>query len=290
MLNCLFFCSFFQVGSPVLLWFCRRHWESMAGKNSRKHHQPSGDTQEISEGGVDERSLLEIFITNQNRRDEEMLERAAENRKEQLAAEERAEERRLKAEIAAEEREENRRERAKIAEEERMEARALAKERRKREEADRLEERNREKEEAAKQAVEKAAEMQEEANRKAYEQQKTLMELQADLGKKAAEAHRLENDRSRQRDRVISSLPTYQKEEDVEEFLLATERKLRLGEIPEREWLGLVAAKLNGEVGASWQELCMGGGDYQAVRASLLKGCGYTPRAAGEAYHAFRSE
>ena len=276
--------------SPVLLRFHRQHWESMAGKNNRKHHQPSGDTQEACNEGVEERSMLELFIANQNRRDEEMLERAAEARKEQLAAEERAEERRLKAEIAAEEREEKRRERAKIAEEERMEARALDKERRKREEADRLEERNREKEEAAKQAVERAAEMQEEANKKAYEQQKVLMELQADLGRKAAEAHRIENDRSRQRDRVISSLPIYQKEEDVEEFLLATERKLRLGEIPEGEWLALVAAKLNGEVGASWQELCMGEGDYQAVRAALLKGSGYTPRAAGEAYHAFRFE
>ena len=273
----------------------------MAGKNNRKHHQPSGDTQEASNEGVEERSMLELFIANQNRRDEEMLERATEARKdqlaaeerakkEQLAAEERAEERRLKAEIAAEEREEKRRERAKIAEEERLEARALDKERRKREEAERLEERNREKEEAAKQAVERAAEMQEEANKKAYEQQKVLMELQADLGRKAAEAHRIENDRSRQRDRVISSLPIYQKEEDIEEFLLATERKMRLGEIPEGDWLALVAAKLNGEVGASWQELCMGEGDYQAVRAALLKGSGYTPRAAGEAYHAFRLE
>ena len=226
--------------SPVPLRFFRQHWESMAGKNTRKHHQPTGDTQEVSESGVDERSLLEIFIATQAKRDEEREEREAQARKDQLDAELRAEERRLKAEIAAEEREEKRRERAKIAEEERMEARAIEKERRKRE-AD----------EAARKAAEKAAEVQEEAAKKAYEQQKVLMELQADLGKKAAEAHRLESDKSRQRDRVISSLPTYQKEEDVEEFLLATERKLGLGEIPEGEWLALVAAKLNELVGRS---------------------------------------
>ena len=287
-------CSFSRWCQRFLLRNYKQHWESMAGRGRKGKDQQATDTQELSEGGEGERSFFELFMANQAKRDEEMVERArqeqmaaeARAKRERIEAEERAEERRLRAEIAAEEREEKRRER----EEERAEARILEKERRKREEAVRLEERNREKEEAAKQAVERAAEMQEEANKKAYEQQRVLMELQADLRKKAAEAHRLENDRSRQRDRVISSLPVYQKEEDVEEFLLATERKLRLGEIPEREWLGLVAAKLNGEVGASWQELCMGGGDYQAVRASLLKGCGYTPRAAGEAYHAFRSE
>ena len=251
--------------------------------------------------GVDERSLLEIFISNQTKRDEEAEERRVREKKEQLEAESRArkeqldaelraEERRLKAEIAAEEREEKRRERAKIAEEERMEARALEKERRKREEARKAEEVNREKEEAARKAAEKITEMQEEAAKKAFEQQKELLELQADLGRRAAETHRLENDRSRQRDRAIAGLNSYQKGEDVEEFLLTIERKMRLGDIPEEDWLTLVASRLNGEVGASWQELCMGEGDYQSVRASLLKGCGYTPRAAGEAYHAFRYE
>ena len=311
------------VGSSALRRFRKQHWESMAGKNTRKHHQPSGDTQETSEVVVEERNFLEVFITNQARRDEEMIERmegarkeqlAAEERarKEQLAAEERAEKGRLKAEIAAEEREEKRRERAKIAEEERIEARAIAKDKRKREEAMRQEEQMREKEELARQAAERAAVLQEEANkereemarqaadktaevqaevnRKAFEQQRVLMELQADLGKKATEAHRLESERARLRDRTLSGLPSYQKGEDVEEFLLATERKLAVGEIPDRDWLPIVASKLNGEVGASWQELCMGEGEYQAVKAALLKGCGYTPETAGEAYHAFRSE
>ena len=254
----------------------------MAGKNTRKNHQPSGDTQETSEGG-DDRSFLEMFVTSQARRDEENVARA---RQEQLAAEERAEERRVKADIAAEEREEKRREReelrrekAKIAEEERLEARALEKEKRKREEAMRVEEANKEKEEAAREAA-----------KKDYEQRKELMELQADLGRKASEAHRLESEKSRNRDKVISSLPMYQKDEDVEDFLLALERRLGLGGIPEEEWLNLVAAKLTGGLGASWQELCMGELDYRVVRAALLKGCGYTPRSAGEAYYAFRYE
>ena len=294
---CLLFVSLFlfQVGSPVLLRFCRQHWESMAGKNSRKHHQPSGDTQEgNSESGVDERSLLEIFIASQAKRDEEAEERRVRDKRDQLEAEERAEERRLKAEIAAEERDERRRERAKvieadrlekakIAEEERMEARALEKERRKREEAMRqeeaLKEREalarqaaekaaarqeevlrekegssyrqavekaaarqeellREKEEADRQAATKAAALQEEATKLAYDQQKEAMEFQAELGRKAAEAQRLESQRVRLKDRAIASISAWQKVEDLEEFLLSSERKLRAGDIPEVEWLG----------------------------------------------------
>ena len=82
----------------------------------------------------------------------------------------------------------------------------------------------------------------------------------------------------------------YQKDEDVEDFLLAQERKLGLGGIPENEWLTLIAPKLTGGLGTSWQELCDEGLDYWAVRTALLKGCGYTPSLAGEAYYAFRHE
>ena len=278
------------MGPSVLLRFCRRHWESMAGKNTRKHHQPTGDTQDISEGGVDERSLLEIFISNQAKRDEEAEERRVREKKDQLEAEERAEERRLKAEIAAEEREEKRRERAKIAEEERLEARAVEKERRQKEEAMRQEELVKEREELARQAAEKAAALQEEANKKAFEQQKELMELQAELGKKAAEAQRQESQRVRYKDRAVASISAWQKGEDIEDFLLSSERKLRAGDIPEEEWLGIVAAKLSGEVGATWQELRLTSDNYLEVRGAVLMGCGYTQKAAGEAYHAFRTE
>ena len=310
----------------------------MAGKNNRKHHLPSGDNQEgnseVVVEQVDDRSLLEIFISTQSRKDEENRERllqaeikeekravkarkdqiAAEERvrKEQIAAEERAEERRIAASIvaeersvaaslvaeerrlaaviAAEEREELRRERAKIAEEERLEARSIAKDKRRQEEAIRLEEANRERDEAAKLAADRAAAIQEEANQKAYEQQKVLVELQAELGEKAAEAQRQDSQRARRRDRAVAGIPNYQKGEDVEDFLLTSERKLRAGEIPEGEWLPIIASKLNGEVGASWQELCMGTDEYQDVKSAVLKGCGYTPKAAGEAYHAFRTE
>ena len=251
----------------------------MAGKGNRKRDLPSGDTQEIGEGGVEGKSAIETFMINQARRDEEM------------------EERRLRADIAAEEREEKRNERAreleavrlekaKIAEEERMERRALEKEKRKLEEARRQEELLRRSEELTRQAAEKAAELQEEATQRALEQQKELLELQAELGRKAAEANRAESQRVRQKDRAVASVTAWQRGEDMEDFLLSSERKLRAGGIPEEEWLGVVASKLSGEVGAKWQELCLVSDNYQEVRGAVLMGCGYTQKAAGEAYHA----
>ena len=318
---CSFSLFLFQVESPVLLRFCRQHWESMAGKNTRKaHHLPTDAQESSSEVVLDERSMLELFISNQNKRDEEMCERALLAEKKQLEAEERAEARRLKAAVAAEEREEKRREKAKIAEEEReekrrermmiaeeqrMEVRALEKERRKKEEAmrqeavlkereewaaARQEEAQRVREEEAKRAAEKAAALQEEAAKIAYDQQKEAMEFQAELGRKAAEAQRLESQRVRTKDRAVASISAWQKVDDLEEFLLSSERKLRAGDVPEGEWLGIMASKLNGEVGATWQENCLTSDNYQEVRAAVLMGCGYTQKAAGEAFYAFRFE
>ena len=285
----------------------------MAGRGRKgKEQQPTGDTQEIGETGVEERSLLEIFISNQAKRDLEAEERRVQDKRDMLEAEVRAEARRVAAEIASEEREEKRRERAKIAEEERMEARALLKEKRKREElmrqeavlgereekarlaveraAARQEEVEREKEESARKAAERAAALQEEAAQKAFDQQKEAMELQAERSRKAAETLRLESQRVRTKDRAVASIAAWQRSEDLEEFLLASERKLRAGDIPEGEWLGILASKLTGEVGASWQEKCLTTDVYLEVRAAVLMGCGYTQKAAGEAFHAFRYE
>ena len=299
LLSC-FLVPFLQLGSPVHLLFSGRHGESMAGKG-RKHHLPTDASDAGSEGVVDERSMLEIFINNQTRRDEEAEARRVREKKEQLEAEERAEARKLKAEIAAEEREEKRRERAKvleaerverakIAEEERVEARALEKEKRKVEENKRQEELLRKSEEMTRKTAERAAELQEEAARKTLEQQKELLELQAQLGRKAAEAQRAESHRVRQKDRAVASVTAWQRGEDLEDFLLSSERKLRAGGIPEGEWLGVVASKLSGEIGATWQELCLESEDYNEVKGAVLMGCGYTQKAAGEAFHAFRTD
>ena len=309
----------------------------MANKSTRKHHQPSGDNQEGSgevvekSERVEERNMIELFITTQTKRDEERLlqaekreERRAiearkeflaagmearkealaagvEAKKETLAAEERMEGRRLAAMIAAEDREELRRERAKVAEEERAEARGLAKARRREEEAirqedkrreelDRLEQANKEKEEAASLAAESILVLQEQASQRAYLQQQTLVELQAELGLKAAEAQREASSKHRKRDRAVAGIPNYREPEDVEDFLLTSERKLRAGEVPQEEWAAIIAAKLSGKVGTTWQEACVITEDYHLIKGSVLKTCGYTPKLAGEAFYNFRAE
>ena len=282
------FVPFPVVGSSVLPTFS---WESMANKSSRKHHQPTEDNQEGSGERVEDiRSVVELLLDTQSRKDEE-------NRDYRAQAEKR-EEARL---IAAEGRAEARRQADKIAEEERAEARAEAKARRKEEDARRAEDRKREeakwaedigraREEAARVASERLRVQQEAAELRAYEQQVTLIKMQAEIGEKAAEAHRQEGQRARKRDRAVAGIPNYRDPEDVEDFLLTSERKLRAGEVPEGEWLAIIAAKLSGKVGATWQDLCGSTDDYQLVKSGVLKVCGYTPKLAGEAFYGFRAE
>ena len=257
----------------------------------RKHHQPTEDNQEGSGERVDDvRSVVELLLDNQNRKEEENRDyRAQAERREELRA------------IAAEERAEARRQADKIAEEERAEARAEAKARRKEEEARRAEDRRieeirrsedigRAREEAARVASERLRAQQEAAELRAYEQQVTLIWMQAEIGEKAAEAHRQEGQKARKRDRAVAGIPNYREPEDVEDFLLTSERKLRAGEVPEGEWLAIIAAKLSGKVGATWQDLCGTTDDYQMVKGGVLKVCGYTPKLAGEAFYGFRAE
>ena len=285
----------------------------MAGRGrSKKGGEHSADTQDPGEGGENilAASLAiaqgqENFCDMLAKRDEENEERRlkaqyeAEERAEQrrikaeIAAEERAEQRRERAELAAEERrekakaaEEERREKAKIAEEERLEARALLKEKRRMEEAIRLEEANEKRDEAAREAAKEEFEQRKAEALRAEEASRELMAAQAELGRKASEAHRLEIEKAK----VISGLSTLQRDEDVEDFLLAQERKLRAGGIPEVEWAAQIGSKLTGQVGNNWQERREDGLDYQSLRVACLKGCGYTPDLAGDEFFSFRYE
>ena len=118
----------------------------------------------------------------------------------------------------------------------------------------------------------------------------TLVRMQAVIGEKVAETHRMEGQKARTRDRAIQGIPTYREPEDLEDFLQTSERKLNAGGIPEVEWVAILAAKLSGKVGASWQDLCGTTEDYQVVRAGVLRACGYTPKLAGEALFCFKAE
>ena len=235
---------------------------SNKGGGKKHHPQPTEDNQESDgERGDELRIVLEAMAEAQERR-----------------------------EIAAELRAEKRAEAAKIAEEDRAEARAEAKARRKEGERLRLEEVERTKEAAAKVASEVMRAYQEECEKRAYEQQVALLQRQADISERASETQRLEDTKNRAKDRVVTGMPSYREPEDIEEFLLTSEGKLRAGKVPEGEWLNHMASKLSGKVGASWQQLSTTTTDYQLVRNGVLRSCGYTPKLAGEAFFSFRAE
>ena len=300
-LNCelFIFCTFHLflsvllscAGSPVTSKFCRSHWESMAGKGRKVHH---ASEEEAEAKGELSGNVLEMFLESQAKNDADRREErlAADRRAETLRREEKiADEAREEARrIAAEERAEERIRKDKIAEEERAELRAEAKRLRKMEEARAAENLERAREEAARVASEKLREQQEAASACAYEQQVALIKMQAEIGERAAEAHRMEVMVTRKRDRAMAGIPNYKDTEDVEDFLLTSERKLRAGEVPEGEWLSIIASKMSGKVGSTWQDLCMTMEGYQEVKAGLLRVCGYTPKLAGEVFYGLKAE
>ena len=279
----------------------------MADKQKKRHHHHQGE--DIQEGNSEEAEDIKSFIDRweeTHSRKEEALFRKQEElhlRKQKEEREYRAqmEEREEKRAIAAEERAEARVIAAKVAEEERAEARAEAKAQRKVDEARRaeewrLEESKRQeelekaREEAAREASEELRAQQEAAEKRAYEQQVSLVRMQAEIGEKVAETHRQEGQKARKRDRAVQGIPTYREPEDVEDFLQTSERKLSAGEIPEKEWAGIIAAKLSGKVGTTWHEACVATDDYQLIKGGVLKNCGYTPKLAGEAFFGFKAE
>ena len=261
----------------------------MAGKGRKPHHVTEEGTEDGGELTGSVKTILEMFMESQAR--------AEQSRREE---QDRVEQMRREDKIAEERRKEDR-----IAEEEKAERREEAKRVRKLEEAQKAEdlarfkqaadlrvaeEAERAKEEAARVAAERLCEMQREASDRAHEQQVQLVKMQIEMGAKSAEAHRLEVDRSRMRDRAISALAHYRDQDDVEDFLLTSERKLRAGEIPEAEWVAIIASKLGGRAGCQWQELCMTVEGYEEVKSEMLRVFGYTPKLAGESFYGFRSE
>ena len=229
----------------------------MAGKGKRVHHGGEEDPEGKSEPSGDIQVLMRLLIESNSRAE-------AERRAERIEAEKREEEREIR----------------------RNEAKAV----RKRDEAKALEELEKQKEEAARVASERMREQQQEAEERAYEHQRNLAKLQAEIGVKAEEARRMESEKGRRRDRAVAGIPSYRDSEDIEDYLLTSERKLRTGDVPEEEWVQILASKLGGKVGSTWQDLCMLEEGYQGIKAGLLKVCGYTPKLAGEVFFGFKQE
>ena len=145
-------------------------------------------------------------------------------------------------------------------------------------------------EHAARIQIEAVERQQAAADKRAHDSQLELMAKQAEIGIRAAEYQRAEGERIRAREKTIHGLTSYKDSEDVEEFLITAEGKLKVGDIPEADWLALIVAKLSGRVAASWQKLSGTSGVYQEVRSGVLRACGYTPKLAGEAFFGFRAE
>ena len=114
--------------------------------------------------------------------------------------------------------------------------------------------------------------------------------MQAELGEEAARLHRQELNSSKKRDRAIASIPNFRDGEDVEDFILTAERRLKAGEVNEEEWVMVVASKLSGKMGCAWQDICASVNGYHNVKEKLLKVCGYTLKLAAEVFYGFRSE
>ena len=139
-------------------------------------------------------------------------------------------------------------------------------------------------------AREELRKQQVEDEKRAFEHQQELMRLQANLGERADTARREESDRSRRRDKAVAAIQSYREVDDIEDYLLTAEKKLQGGDIPEEEWVAVLASKLSGKVGAAWQDLQVEGGEYRSMKTGLLSICGYTPKIAGELFFGFKQD
>ena len=255
--------------------------------NKGKRNQPPKDEDHL-EDSEEQMSRRDVRMFVRDEADRKAEEDRAEARL--IAAEERAEKRRRAERIEEEERAERREEDRLKREEARAEDRAEAKRRRKLEEARALAELEVVKEAAAQLAAEKLLAQQQAMADRSFKQQEQLMKLQAEYSATAANERRLEQEMTKKRDRAVLSVSTYKDGEDIEEYLMAAERKLAAGEVPEGEWLTHMSARLTGTMGTTWQDLCVDTVDYSEVKAKLLKICGYTPKVAAELFFTFKSD
>ena len=163
----------------------------------------------------------------------------------------------------------------------------LAKEEARREEDRRKEEARVEREvEATRRQLEQQAAL----KSRQYEQQVALLKIQAEIGEKASRAHREMQSSDRRRDRALYSIPVLKEGEDLEEFLLTAERRLRAAEIKREEWVTIIDSRLSGKMASAWQDITITVADYQEAKDRLLKMCGYTPRLAADSFFGFKLE
>ena len=125
--------------------------------------------------------------------------------------------------------------------------------------------------------------LQEEQLARYAEQQAALLRVQVEI---AAKVHREEVAVRKARDRAIASVTNYKDGEDVQDYLVTTERKLTAGGLKCEEWNCIIASKL----GTAWQDVCVSTGDYLTAKDRVLKTHGYTPKLTAELFYGFKPE
>ena len=165
-------------------------------------------------------------------------------------------------------------------------------EERKREEArlERESELIRRQEELQAENVRKLAEQQEATEKRQFEQQVALLRIQQEMGEKATRAQVELRGADRRRDRALYSIPVLREGDDLEEFLVTAERRLKAAGVKEEEWVPIVESRLSGKIGSAWQDITITVADYSEARDRLLRMCGYTPRLAADSFFGFRAE
>ena len=138
--------------------------------------------------------------------------------------------------------------------------------------------------------VRKLAEQQAASETRQFEQQVALLRILQEMGEKASKTHRELQSSDRRRDRALYSIPVLKEGDDLEEFLVTAERRLKAAGVKEEEWIPIVDSRLGGKIGSAWQDITVTVGEYQEARDRLLRMCGYTPRLAADSFFGFRTD
>ena len=122
------------------------------------------------------------------------------------------------------------------------------------------------------------------------ENQVALMKVQVEMSEKASLAHREAQDMDRKRSDVLAGIAEWKEGDDLEEFFEMAEGRLRAVEIKEDEWVSIVDRKLKGKKSMAWQNAVKRAEGYWEAKRKILQVCGYTPKAAAEAFYGYKVE
>ena len=124
-------------------------------------------------------------------------------------------------------------------------------------------------------------------DRAMMEHQFKLLEKQNEAEDRRAAANSASIDRDRKRQDAMYSVPLYKEKENVEEFLLVAERRLRQGRVSEDSWIAIIGDKLTGRLSTVWLDAAKEDRNFEETKKCFLRVCGFTPKIAGETFFGF---